>query len=231
MYQLELILFCVFVTALVAPNPKCIVCAAKPEAFIKIDTKRVTIKQFRDDVLIKALNMVEPDVEIDGKGVIVISSDGDETEENNDKLLSDMNIIDGCILKVDDFFQQYELRVIISHRDVEREGNLFDVIADPDTLKAKESNEAVAPSASEDTAGTSEGQPIVTKVVDDDDDDDLVLIEDDESAMDESTTPKKRRPESNDDEPQSKRSKNQTSVSPLPPPPTTMFISDSSDDD
>lgn len=107
-------------TALMKPNPKCIVCSPKPEVVIRIDTKRVTVKQFRDDVLIKALNMIDPDVIVDGKGVILISSEEGETECNNDKILADMEIVDGCILKVDDFFQDYELSVIITHEDVDR---------------------------------------------------------------------------------------------------------------
>lgn len=173
------LVFLLLRTALMQPNPKCIVCSAKPEVLIKIDTKRVTVKQFRDDVLIKALNMVEPEV-YDGKGAILISSDEDETECNNDKLLSDMQIVDGCILKVDDFFQNYELSVVILHKDVDREGNLFDIIADPDTLKADSaSNEKEAPSTSDSAGGASEAKKRRLQA-EDDDDDDLCLIEDDD---------------------------------------------------
>lgn len=162
------------------PNPKCIVCSAKPEVVIKIDTKHVTVKQFRDDVLIKALNMVDPDVIVDGKGVILISSEEDETECNNDKLLSDMDIVDGCILKVDDFFQNYELSVVILHKDVDREGNLFDIIADPDTLKADQAPSAEeTPSTSDNMASTSEAKKRRIQP-NDNDDDDLCLIEDDD---------------------------------------------------
>lgn len=161
------------------PNPKCIVCSSKPEVVIKIDTKRITVKQFRDDVLIKALYMVDPDVIVDGKGVILISSEEDETECNNDKLLSDMDIVDGCILKVDDFFQNYELSVVILHKDVEREENLFEIIADPDTLKAESTPNDDGPSTSDNADGSSEAKKRRIQV-NDDDDDDLCLIEDDD---------------------------------------------------
>lgn len=119
------------------PNPKCIVCSSQPEVVIKIDTARVTVKQFRDEVLIKSLNMMEPDVTVDSKGIILISSEEGETDCNNDKTLAELDVIDGCILKADDFFQNYELRIIIVHKEIEREGALFEVIADPDTLKAE----------------------------------------------------------------------------------------------
>lgn len=34
----------------------------------------------KENVLIKHLGMIAPDVEVEGKGIILISSDGDETE-------------------------------------------------------------------------------------------------------------------------------------------------------
>ena len=64
-----------YFSALNPPNPKCYVCASKPEVVLKIATDLVTVKELRDDVLIKALNMVDPDVILDGRGLIVISSE------------------------------------------------------------------------------------------------------------------------------------------------------------
>lgn len=114
---------------MIPPNPKCYVCSPKPEIVLKIDTKKMTVKNLRDDVLIKALNMVEPDVTIDGKGVIVISSEEGETEANDNILLKDIQIVDGCILKADDYFQNYELSITIIHKDVERDdAEMFEVI-------------------------------------------------------------------------------------------------------
>lgn len=120
------------------PNPDCIVCSDKPTIALKIDTGVVTIKAFRDDILIKALNMVDPDVTEEGKGIILISSEEGETDCNNDKLLSDLGIVDGCILKADDFFQNYELTITIHHRAVGRDdAQPFEVIADPRVLQPK----------------------------------------------------------------------------------------------
>lgn len=150
---------------------------------IKIDTNRVTVKQFRDEVLVKSLNMVDPDVITEMKGLILISSEEGETECNNEKLLSDLDIVDGCILKVDDFFQNYELTVIIAHKDVEREGELFEIIADPDTLKAN-NNETKDEAKVEEQDN---GEPKAKKARHEDanndkedSDDDLCLIEDDD---------------------------------------------------
>lgn len=169
------------------PNPKCMVCSPKPEIVLKIDTGKVTVKELRDDVLIKALNMVNPDVMVDGKGIILISSEEGETDCNNDKMLKDLSIVDGCVLKVDDFFQSYELTITIIHKDVERDdASVFEVIADPSLLKpdSKGANN-VPKEKSDDIKDDPEegGTPAKkAKLTDDDvdDDDDLCVIEDDD---------------------------------------------------
>ncbi|XP_061391561.1 SUMO-activating enzyme subunit 2 [Musca vetustissima] len=168
---------------LTAPNPNCYVCAAEPAIHLRIDTKRVHIKEFRDEVLIKTLNMVNPDVIVDAKGVVVISSEEGETECNENKLMSEMDIVDGVLLKCDDFFQNYELSIIIVHIDAERDEPLFEVIADPNQLKPKEEvktpeNENGKKDDVSDGPSTSKRSK-VNEIVDDDDDD-LCLIEDDD---------------------------------------------------
>lgn len=172
-----------------APNPKCIVCSEKPQVVVKIDTNRVTVKQFRDEVLIKALNMLEPDVITEGKGLVLISSEEGETDCNNDKKLNELEVVDGCILKVDDFVQQYELTVIIAHKEADREGDLYEVIADPDSLKPEaavdEKAEAMdaAPAATTSSKESDNGEPKAKKarheeLQPEDSDDDLCIIED-----------------------------------------------------
>lgn len=130
-----------FISVIAPPNPNCYVCAEKPELVLKIDTDTVTVKELRDDILIKEMNMVNPDVMLDGKGIIVISSDEDETECNEGKLLKEMQIVDGCILKVDDFFQNYELTITVIHKTAEREDPKFEIVADKNVLKTAESVE------------------------------------------------------------------------------------------
>ena len=62
-----------------------------------------------------SLSMVAPDVEIEGKGVILISSEEGETEANAEKFLGDFDLADGSILACDDFLQEFSLRVILYH--------------------------------------------------------------------------------------------------------------------
>lgn len=172
---------------MIPPNPKCYVCSPKPEIVLKIDTKKVTVKSLRDDVLIKALNMVEPDVTIDGKGVIVISSEEGETEANDNILLKDIQIVDGCILKADDYFQNYELSITIVHKDVERDdAEMFEVIADPELLKPEQDKETATKSNGSKSDSTAP-QPMQT---DNDNDSDCVI--DDEEVVP-AKLPKKRK--------------------------------------
>ncbi|KAG5684492.1 hypothetical protein PVAND_013722 [Polypedilum vanderplanki] len=172
------------------PNPNCYVCAAKPELILKVDTDVITVREFRDDILIKEMNMVNPDVMIDGKGIIVISSEEGETECNEEKLLKEMQIVDGCILKAEDFFQNYELTITIVHKKAEREDAKFEIIADKNILKTAESVEelkkqktAEAASQSQEpgpsglNGSSSNGGESSKNVAYESDEDDLVLVE------------------------------------------------------
>jgi ubiquitin-like 1-activating enzyme E1 B len=47
----------------------------------------MTAKDLEEQVLKKVLNMVAPDVILDGKGTVIISSEEGETTENNPKTL------------------------------------------------------------------------------------------------------------------------------------------------
>ncbi|XP_065644204.1 SUMO-activating enzyme subunit 2 [Hydra vulgaris] len=97
-----------------APNPKCYICAKKPEVTIFLNLQTVTVKQLEDKILKDKLCMVAPDVEIDdGKGTILISSEEGETEENWDKVLLDFKISDGTRLKCDDFLQNFEIAITL----------------------------------------------------------------------------------------------------------------------
>ncbi|XP_043471679.1 SUMO-activating enzyme subunit 2 [Leptopilina heterotoma] len=126
------------------PNPKCYVCAPMPQATLAADTTKMTVKELEESVLKGRMNMIAPDVMIDGKGVVVISSEEGETEENNDKLLKDIGIVDGTILKVDDFNQNYSLTVTVVQREkptAKSESPEFLIVADDESLKPKEETE------------------------------------------------------------------------------------------
>ncbi len=49
-------------------------------------------------------------------GIILISSEEGETEENNPKTLKEMNVIDETILAVEDFLQDFKIKLIVYHR-------------------------------------------------------------------------------------------------------------------
>lgn len=164
---------------LIKPNPKCYVCADKPEVVLKVDTDAVTVKELRDEILIKAMNMVDPDVMIDGQGTIVISSEEGETECNEEKRLKELSIVDGCILKVDDFFQNYELTVTIVHKTAERDEARFEIVADKDVLKPVEEMKVDEVEPQPGPSGVSSGNG--SKAYESDEDD-LIFVEPSSSA-------------------------------------------------
>ena len=89
------------------------------------------------------LSMVAPDAEIDGKGVVLISSEeGEDTSANNDKTLKEMGLADGSILSCDDFLQDYNVKVIIYHTSDElKDGAEFELVGDLSKLEASKSEE------------------------------------------------------------------------------------------
>ena len=146
------------------PNPKCYVCAPTPQAVLAVDTSKMTIKQLDDVVLKNRLNMIAPDVMIDGTGSVVISSEEGETEANNDKLLEELGIKDGTILKVDDFQQNYSLTVTVIYREQpssKGDSPDFLILADENDLKPKEDDDSAKPSTSNGQAESDDNVMIV----------------------------------------------------------------------
>jgi len=177
------------------------VCAEKPEVNVALNIETTTIKVFEEKIMKGALNMVAPDVEVEGKGIILISSEEGETEVNNDKFLKDFGLMDGSILSCDDFLQDYKLKVFLYHADKLDEGQEFIVTGDKSQLVPKE--EKAAEPEPEKPTGSSEidveaeaievvsngerkrpaaedtnGQPKKKlKVAEEDDDDDIQICE------------------------------------------------------
>eukprot|EP01135_Chromosphaera_perkinsii_P009517 Nk52_evm7s1779 gene=Nk52_evmTU7s1779 len=154
-------------TGLEAPNPKCYVCAAKPEVFVKVNTSTMTIADFTCKILKGALSMSLPDVMEQSR--IIISSEEGETDMNNDKCLSDMQIRNGTILSAEDFSQHYEVLIHISHCEVFDEGVDFLLAGDMEALKESKKPEEKQSSPVKLSAGST-----VAVIADDDD---LVVIE------------------------------------------------------
>ncbi|XP_076469784.1 SUMO-activating enzyme subunit 2-like [Babylonia areolata] len=162
------------------PNPKCYVCAPKPEVTVVLNCSHFKVGALQDKVLKAHLGMVAPDVEIDdGKGTIIISSEEGETEENNEKLLSDFAIKNGTRLKCDDFLQVYSLVITISHIEKLSDDKEFEVVGDLSELQPKEEQqqEPVSNGDKESAAPSTAAK--------DDDDDDLMLIEEEEEEIQE----------------------------------------------
>lgn len=61
-------------------NPKCYVCSPQPYVGVHLNLDTLTVKEFETEILKKRLNMIAPDVMLDGKGVFIISSEEGETE-------------------------------------------------------------------------------------------------------------------------------------------------------
>eukprot|EP00096_Caligus_rogercresseyi_P000762 TRINITY_DN1127_c0_g1_i5.p1 TRINITY_DN1127_c0_g1~~TRINITY_DN1127_c0_g1_i5.p1 ORF type:complete len:618 (-),score=207.36 TRINITY_DN1127_c0_g1_i5:283-2136(-) len=168
---------------LVKPNPDCYVCAERPEASIKLNLQSITVKQFEERILKKAFSMIAPDAEIEGRGVIFISSEAGEMECNNDKTLSELGVRDGTVVSCDDFMQEYNLRLVLYHCDEMAEGIDYVLVSgDPSALQAKPSSSTkdVPSSSSDSKAGSS-------SIDDKDDDDDEGLDIVFEGTKDEST--------------------------------------------
>ncbi|XP_029643979.1 SUMO-activating enzyme subunit 2 [Octopus sinensis] len=175
--------------ALVKPNPKCYVCAEKPEVTVVLNTTTTTIKTLEEKIVKGHLGMVEPDVEIDdGKGTIIITSEEGETEENNEKMLSDFNIGNGTRLKCDDFLQNYNLVITIQHVEKLEDNVEFLVSGDAEALKSQQENKASSSSLSPVPSTSKSELPVA------DYNDDLIIMEEEQSeAMDLSPLKRKRK--------------------------------------
>ncbi|KAL3858925.1 hypothetical protein ACJMK2_009174 [Sinanodonta woodiana] len=177
------------------PNPKCYVCAPKPEVTVILNTHKITVKVLEEKIIKGGLGMVAPDVEIDdGKGTILISSEEGETEENTEKFLEQFGINNGVRLKCDDFLQNYNLTIIIYHRDKLEEDKEFQIIGDVSEIQAKyledKENEDKQPNGLTEKQATEAATAV-------EDEDEVMLVEEEE--IQQITVSKKRK---HDEEPE-----------------------------
>ncbi|KAI8426546.1 hypothetical protein MSG28_005343 [Choristoneura fumiferana] len=174
---------------LTPPNPKCYVCAEKPEVSLACNLKQLTLKElntaFKD-----GLNMQAPDATVEGKGLIVLSSEPGETDHNNDKTLEEIGLNDGCALLVDDFLQNYEVRVRLQQEDEEKAWRLV-TDADEPMPAPKAEEKANGSNGSEPKPGPSRSK--------EDSDSDMEIIEEDDGSEPAVKPPKRRRTEMSDE--------------------------------
>lgn len=67
-------------TNLEKANPTCYVCSPQPFVNIYLNINVMTCQEFESEILKKGLNMIAPDAMLDGKNVVIISSEEGETE-------------------------------------------------------------------------------------------------------------------------------------------------------
>lgn len=180
-----------FLSALTPPNPKCYVCAPKPEVGLACNLKQLTLKDLTS-AFKEGLNMQAPDATVEGKGLVVLSSEPGETDHNNDKTLEEIGLNDGCALLVDDFLQNYEVRVRLQQEDEEKSWRLVTDTDAPMPAPKEDEKPANGSNGSEPKPGPS------TSRAREDSDSDMEIIEEDE---DEPTVkpPKRRRTEMSDE--------------------------------
>ena len=75
----------------------------------------MTLKTFEERILKGELSMIAPDAEIEGKGVVLISSEDDDESDSatKDKPLKEFGLSDGSILSCDDFLQDYNVKIFL----------------------------------------------------------------------------------------------------------------------
>ncbi|CAK1550629.1 unnamed protein product [Leptosia nina] len=174
---------------LTAPNPKCYVCAPKPEVALACNLKHLTLKEL-NSALKEGLNMQAPDAAVEGKGLVVLSSEPGETDHNNDKTLEEIGLNDGCALLVDDFLQNYEVRVRLQQEDEEKSWRL---VTELDTPMPAPKEDKPANGAN----GSNDPKPGPSRPKDDSDSD-MEIIEEDE-GVETVKPPKRRRVEMSDE--------------------------------
>lgn len=69
-----------YVGALQKPSAACYVCAAEPTVFVEANFSRCTLRTVQDALLKRDLAMQAPDVTVDGRGIVLISSEPGETD-------------------------------------------------------------------------------------------------------------------------------------------------------
>ncbi|XP_038070454.1 SUMO-activating enzyme subunit 2-like [Patiria miniata] len=192
------------------PNPKCYVCAPKPEASVKLNLSTMTVKGLEEKIFKQEFGMIAPDVEIDdGRGLILISSEEGETEDNNFKVLGQF-MRSGVQLKADDFLQNYQLTLNVTHCDKLEDEKEFEVMdrsaaSEPQPLQSTEdqlpsgTSDEAQPGTSTNgtrtpstTSNTNDGQ--AGPAPGDDDDDDLVMLDEEEEEMDQASAIQKTMP-------------------------------------
>ncbi|KAF6202691.1 hypothetical protein GE061_003092 [Apolygus lucorum] len=156
-------------------NPKCFVCSSQQISLVT-DMKKLTLKDLEKLVLKGQLSMIEPEVMMDEK--VLISSEEGETDHLANKTLSEVGVLSGGQLKVEDFVQNYEIKMIVVDKQLNEDEGRFFITGDLDTMKSS-TKEIEAEKSTSETNGAasapSTSQP-------ESDEDDVVMCTEDEPS-------------------------------------------------
>jgi len=115
----------------VAPKPKCPICTEKPEAHVRLDLDKVTLRTFEDQVLKKGLAMVKPDVETTDSKVLLSSDEECPTSSAMyEKTMKAAGLNDGTQLICEDFLQEYKVTVTLHQATDLPDGKEFQIVGD-----------------------------------------------------------------------------------------------------
>ncbi|KAF0772396.1 SUMO-activating enzyme subunit 2 [Aphis craccivora] len=148
------------------PNPKCMVCSTDGEIVLSIDINKITVKQFEDLILKKKLNMVAPDVLVDGR--MIISSDEDDELDLYEKTLAEAGVNQGSRFSVDDYFQNYSIKIMLQHKEkAQEEDPDFEIFGNLEELNTAEKNNVAEPEENDEDCLIEKDESSVERVDDD----------------------------------------------------------------
>lgn len=131
------------------PNPKCMVCSTEGEIVLSIDINKITVKQFDELILKKKLNMVAPDVLVDGR--MIISSDEDDELDLYGKTLAEVGVCHGSRFNVEDYFQNYSIKIMLQHKvKAQEEDPDFEIFGNLEELYTADKNNVAEPEENDD---------------------------------------------------------------------------------
>jgi len=148
------------------PNPKCMVCSTDGEIVLSIDINKITVKQFEELILKKKLNMVAPDVLVDGR--MIISSDEDDELDLYEKTLAEAGVNHGSRFSVDDYFQNYSIKIMLQHKEkTQEEDPDFEIFGNLEELNTAEKNNEAEPEENDEDCLIEKDESSVERVDDD----------------------------------------------------------------
>ena len=177
------------------PNPKCFVCRSATIPLI-INVEKWNLKSFLAEVIKKKLGFEEPTVMLEGD---IIYEEGDAADtavyaSNLEKMLKRLpcgGIQNGTILRIEDFTQDLEVDVCITHRDFWEPEEGENEVDDMKFVVGVEAPKAKSVQTKSDVAKMPATAPEEQNEDDEDDDDEIEIVDMNEDA-DEKKPPAKR---------------------------------------